>query len=195
MISRDELGRRRYGVRLNPFNGRNPLQDLYEELMDACAYIKQEMVEREAIAAAPATPDLRKLLERCHEYVDDSMGPDRDLSCPICGGALGSHTADCRGLLLLAEIEAAALAAPSPAPAWTTAAPAVPGWSQKPPETPGWYWWRRPTYSTARPVKIELSLNYGRLTQDGDHTYIDIPIGEWCGPISLPPGPTEDATS
>ena len=44
---RKEHGIKKYGVALNPNNGRDNLKDLYEELMDACAYIKNEMRERE----------------------------------------------------------------------------------------------------------------------------------------------------
>ena len=38
-----------YGTALQPFNGRSALQDLYEELLDASVYIKQEMEERKHI--------------------------------------------------------------------------------------------------------------------------------------------------
>lgn len=45
--ARREVGISRYGTALQPFNGRDPLQDLYEELMDALMYTKQVMVERD----------------------------------------------------------------------------------------------------------------------------------------------------
>ncbi len=44
---RERLGISRYGTALYPHNGRDALKDLYEELLDACAYIKQVMVERD----------------------------------------------------------------------------------------------------------------------------------------------------
>lgn len=47
MKERKTLGIRKYGVALQAYNGRNPLQDLYEELLDACAYVKQCIVEQE----------------------------------------------------------------------------------------------------------------------------------------------------
>ena len=47
MKDRDNLGRERYGVPLQANNGRDPLQDLYEELLDAAVYIKQAIVERD----------------------------------------------------------------------------------------------------------------------------------------------------
>lgn len=47
MVSRDALGFRRYGERLKPHNGRDGLRDLYEELLDAVAYIRQVIYERD----------------------------------------------------------------------------------------------------------------------------------------------------
>lgn len=44
---RRQLGIRRYGTALQPHNGRDALLDLYEELLDACMYIKQCIVERD----------------------------------------------------------------------------------------------------------------------------------------------------
>ena len=35
------VGIKRYGTALQPWNGRDALVDLYEELLDACCYIKQ----------------------------------------------------------------------------------------------------------------------------------------------------------
>ena len=45
---RERLGIERYGTPLMPDNGRDALQDLYEELLEACCYIIQVMVERDA---------------------------------------------------------------------------------------------------------------------------------------------------
>jgi hypothetical protein len=45
MNLRDETGFKRYGVRLQPHNGRDTLMDLYEELLDAVAYTKTYMLE------------------------------------------------------------------------------------------------------------------------------------------------------
>jgi hypothetical protein len=46
---RRELGISRYGTALQPFNGRDALLDLYEELLDAVMYIKQSLVERDGL--------------------------------------------------------------------------------------------------------------------------------------------------
>ena len=45
MKNRDRLGRERYGVALQPNNGRDALRDWYEEALDACAYGKQAQIE------------------------------------------------------------------------------------------------------------------------------------------------------
>ena len=41
MKQRDQLGMQNYGTRLQPFNGRNSLKDLSEELLDGTVYLKQ----------------------------------------------------------------------------------------------------------------------------------------------------------
>lgn len=45
MKERAEHGKAQYGTYLQPHNGRNALQDLYEELLDACVYCKQKILE------------------------------------------------------------------------------------------------------------------------------------------------------
>lgn len=45
--ARRQLGISRYGMPLQAGNGRDALQDLYEELLDACAYIRQVIAERD----------------------------------------------------------------------------------------------------------------------------------------------------
>ena len=47
MQARDQLGRERYGVPLQPHNGRDALRDAYEEALDLCAYLKQALLERD----------------------------------------------------------------------------------------------------------------------------------------------------
>lgn len=44
---RDEFGQKKYGTRLQPFNGRDVLKDLYQELLDAVVYIRQLIYEQE----------------------------------------------------------------------------------------------------------------------------------------------------
>lgn len=38
-------GHVKYGMFLQPWNGRDALMDLYQELLDACCYIRQRMEE------------------------------------------------------------------------------------------------------------------------------------------------------
>lgn len=47
MQARDQLGRARYGTPLQPFNGRDALVDLYQELLDAAVYARQAIYERD----------------------------------------------------------------------------------------------------------------------------------------------------
>lgn len=52
------MGKKKYGRPLQANNGRDALQDLYEELIDATQYCKQEMIERDT----PAEIELEYLL-------------------------------------------------------------------------------------------------------------------------------------
>lgn len=45
--ARMALGIQRYGLALQPENGRDMLRDLYEELLDACVYIRGVLAERD----------------------------------------------------------------------------------------------------------------------------------------------------
>lgn len=51
MNARDEFGNRKYGRPLTAFNGKNALQEAYEECLDMAVYLKQELVERENFEA------------------------------------------------------------------------------------------------------------------------------------------------
>ncbi len=47
MRGRDAVGRRKYGVPLQPHNGRDALRDAYEEALDLSVYLKQALIERD----------------------------------------------------------------------------------------------------------------------------------------------------
>ena len=47
MQTRDRVGQERYGTRLQAANGRDMLQDLYEELLDAVVYLRGVFYERD----------------------------------------------------------------------------------------------------------------------------------------------------
>ena len=51
MRTRDYHGRKQYGVPLQPFNGRDALQDAYEEALDLVVYLRQAIEERQLRAA------------------------------------------------------------------------------------------------------------------------------------------------
>lgn len=40
MKARDKLGRKKYGVPLTPFNGRDSLEDAYQEVLDLAVYLR-----------------------------------------------------------------------------------------------------------------------------------------------------------
>ena len=46
MRQRDNEGRAKYGTPLQASNGRDALVDLYQELLDACVYTRQEIERR-----------------------------------------------------------------------------------------------------------------------------------------------------
>jgi hypothetical protein len=46
MEDRRQLGIKKYGTPLQAFNGRDPLIDVYQELLDACVYMRQAIEER-----------------------------------------------------------------------------------------------------------------------------------------------------
>lgn len=47
MRARDAEGRRKYGVPLQPFNGRDALVDAYQESLDQTVYLRQAIFERD----------------------------------------------------------------------------------------------------------------------------------------------------
>jgi uncharacterized small protein (DUF1192 family) len=51
MHSRDHVGRERYGTPLQLTNGRDSLQDAYEEALDLVVYLRQEMERRRILQA------------------------------------------------------------------------------------------------------------------------------------------------
>lgn len=45
MVERKKIGMERYGVPLQPFNGRDALWDAYEEVLDLAVYLRQRIEE------------------------------------------------------------------------------------------------------------------------------------------------------
>lgn len=48
LCKRKDMGTAKYGTPLRTNNGRDPLVDLYQELLDAVVYLKQFLMERDA---------------------------------------------------------------------------------------------------------------------------------------------------
>ena len=48
MKARDQVGRQRYGTPLQAHNGRDALQDAYEEALDLAVYLRQAIEERKS---------------------------------------------------------------------------------------------------------------------------------------------------
>jgi hypothetical protein len=46
---RVEAGEKKYGTKLQTFNGRDPLWDAYQEALDLVMYLRQAILEREAL--------------------------------------------------------------------------------------------------------------------------------------------------
>ena len=46
--ARVEMGYRKYGTKLQTFNGRDALWDAYQEAVDLVMYLRQEIAERES---------------------------------------------------------------------------------------------------------------------------------------------------
>lgn len=47
MTARDRVGRERYGVPLQAFNGRDQLRDAFEEALDLCVYLRAALFDRD----------------------------------------------------------------------------------------------------------------------------------------------------
>lgn len=63
MQSRHEVGVKRYGTPLQPFNGRDALRDAYDECLDMAVYLRQAIIERDAakdVAALARAAELER---------------------------------------------------------------------------------------------------------------------------------------
>jgi hypothetical protein len=48
MVNRDRFGVEKYGLHLQPFNGRSALRDAYQEALDLVVYLRQKIYEEES---------------------------------------------------------------------------------------------------------------------------------------------------
>jgi hypothetical protein len=54
------VGKETYGTRLQPFNGRSALVDAYQEALDLCMYLRQEIEERYSHTSASVCHVMRQ---------------------------------------------------------------------------------------------------------------------------------------
>jgi hypothetical protein len=69
--ARRQVGIERYGQALHTFNGRNALLDLYEELIDATMYVKQQLIEDLDAKQTSPTDTPREILGYLAGGIDD----------------------------------------------------------------------------------------------------------------------------
>jgi len=86
MRKRDEVGREKYGKPLLAFDGRDTLQDAYEEALDMAVYLKKAIMERDT---HPDMKDniIRSLVERCAGQAEViGRNANKIIRCPECQG-------------------------------------------------------------------------------------------------------------
>ena len=67
MRARDQFGREKYKTPLQAGNGRDALVDAYQEALDLCAYLKQELVERAERPSSEEVARLRSIASKATE--------------------------------------------------------------------------------------------------------------------------------
>lgn len=87
---RRELGIGRYGTTLQPWNGRNALLDLYQELLDGAQYARQRMEEDAHAVDAMFTPQAELTFRGdMTVHLVDSMADDRNVVAAARVSTLG----------------------------------------------------------------------------------------------------------
>jgi hypothetical protein len=86
---RDKVGQERYGIRLQPFNGRDALVDAYQEALDLVVYLRQAIYERDKGYVAPNWERPTRVCPTCEVLmdlvaVDTGDGWDLIFECPAC---------------------------------------------------------------------------------------------------------------
>lgn len=87
MQDRERLGILRYGTALQPYNGRDALRDLYEELLDGAMYVRQEMAERDESPLYDAAEEWRRVVAIC------KVSPEARAALKIISDELGKAMA------------------------------------------------------------------------------------------------------
>ncbi len=71
MLKRDQEGERKYGTRLQAFNGRDALVDAYQEALDLVVYLRQAIEERRV--NPPITKEEKKQGATALETMEDLL--------------------------------------------------------------------------------------------------------------------------
>jgi hypothetical protein len=74
LAARKQFGLERYGSVLQAHNGRDALQDLYEEMMDALVYLRQLMAERDSITETAECAQREAQYSRLRRHLVDQHG-------------------------------------------------------------------------------------------------------------------------
>jgi hypothetical protein len=69
---RKRIGMQRYGTLLKPHNGRDALVDLYQEILDAAQYVRQEIEERADHRAEGAAIEREKIVAFLRYHANQS---------------------------------------------------------------------------------------------------------------------------
>jgi NTP pyrophosphatase (non-canonical NTP hydrolase) len=115
--ARDEIGRKKYGTTLQTYNGRDALNDAYQETLDKAMYLKQEIMQRQDSFESKiaewanerrlydsATPysQMKKLFEEILEWFGEVEAEDRGAEMLELGDCLVvlTNIANLRGFSL-----------------------------------------------------------------------------------------------
>lgn len=101
LAEREQVGTERYGTPLQAFNGRDPLVDLYQEILDAACYLRQMIEEQRQhlpVVAPCDDPPRVLMLHSCGEVRWQPVGQPELWECIQSGGCDGVW-ADGRGTM------------------------------------------------------------------------------------------------
>lgn len=73
MNERDTKGREDYGTPLQPFNGRDSLQDFFEEILDSIVYRKNYLLEKGEIEDRTYLTLLKLIIETKRELLEENI--------------------------------------------------------------------------------------------------------------------------
>lgn len=112
MQDRDRMGREKYGTPLQAHNGRRPLVDAYQEVLDLAVYLRQSIEERgNAVAEADRLRNVCHALEQENRILREDVKGIIDRECQTLGEELVEARAEATRLRTLIERDRTGLAA------------------------------------------------------------------------------------